>query len=375
MKIFYIANVRLPTERAHGFQIMKMCEAFSENGAEVELVIPDLKNPEIKDEAFIYYDVEPTFSLRRIKSSDFLGRTLYFGRVLFWIDRLMFMVKLLVTHLPAGSIIYTRDPIFLTLFSKKKHKFILELHSIPTFRWFWSFGARRASSIFVLTDIMKRELIEIGFKKDTIFISPDGVTPEDFNVNISKAKAREKLGLPVDKKIILYTGHLYSWKGAMTIAEAAKEFGDDFLFVFVGGVDLELSQFKKDYGAFSNIKMVPFQKHSVIPKYLAAADILTIPNSGKSKISTSYTSPLKLFEYMASNRPIVASDLPSLREILNEANCFFAKPDDSKSFAEEIKKVINDKDMAEKVAINAYETVKKYTWDNRAKNILNSLRQ
>ena len=67
MKLFYIANARIPTEKAHGLQIMKMCEAFARSGLEVELIIPNRKNP-IKKDTFDFYDIERKFKIKKIFS-------------------------------------------------------------------------------------------------------------------------------------------------------------------------------------------------------------------------------------------------------------------------------------------------------------------
>ena len=62
-KIIYLANVRLPTEKAHGIQIVKMCEAFAGLGLEVELVVPNRLNS-IQDDIFDYYGVKKNFVLK-----------------------------------------------------------------------------------------------------------------------------------------------------------------------------------------------------------------------------------------------------------------------------------------------------------------------
>jgi glycosyltransferase involved in cell wall biosynthesis len=370
MKIFYIANVRLPTERAHGLQIMKMCEAFAANGADVELVAPERKNTEIKDDPFSYYSVKSIFSIRKIKSADFLGRTLSWGHLFFWLDLFSFLYGLRRLNLPKDSVVYSRDAILLLPFSGREYKRVLELHSLTRVNYFWRKLAKRTDKVIVLTKILKDEVVKMGFSSEKILVAPDGVDLEEFGKIQSQDEARRELGLPLGEKIVLYTGHLYSWKGASTVAEAAKSFDSKTLFVFVGGVDLELAKFKKDYGQSANIKIIPFQKHSLMPKYLAAADILTIPNSAKSKISTSYTSPLKLFEYMASGRPIVASDLPSLREILDDSLCLFAEADNPESFAKQIKKLIEDKPLGNRLATKSLAVVKNYSWRSRAEKIL-----
>ena len=63
MQIKYITNVRVPTSRAHGFAIMKMCEKFAEAGAQVELVVPDKQNNEKEKDPFVYYGLKKNFEI------------------------------------------------------------------------------------------------------------------------------------------------------------------------------------------------------------------------------------------------------------------------------------------------------------------------
>jgi len=103
---------------------------------------------------------------------------------------------------------------------------------------------------------------------------------------------------------------------------------------------------------------------------LFAADALVLPNSAKAKISSHYTSPLKLFEYMASRRPIVASDLPSLREVLRDGeNAVLVKPDNPRALAEGIERALSDAELAARIGRQAREDVEQYTWEKRAVNI------
>jgi len=108
----------------------------------------------------------------------------------------------------------------------------------------------------------------------------------------------------------------------------------------------------------------------IIPIYLQSADVLVLPNSGKEKISARYTSPLKLLEYMASNRPIVASKLSSILEVVSDRECIFAEADNPISFSSSIRKVLDDSVLAKDISKNALNKVEQFSWGNRVKNIL-----
>jgi glycosyltransferase involved in cell wall biosynthesis len=195
-----------------------------------------------------------------------------------------------------------------------------------------------------------------------------------FDLSLTKEEAREKLSLPMDKKVVTYTGHFYKWKGVDTLGEVARKIPDVF-FIFIGGVEPDLTRFKNKYADLDNVQILPFTKRDIIPIYLKASDVLVLPNSGLEKISTNYTSPLKMFEYMASKVPIVASDLPSIREILNINNCVFFTPDNTESLMENIKLIIDNQDLSIRISSKAFSDVSGYTWDIRAKKILNKINE
>ena len=121
----------------------------------------------------------------------------------------------------------------------------------------------------------------------------------------------------------------------------------------------------------NNVLILSHKPHKEIPFFLRAADVLILPNSAKEEISKHYTSPLKLFEYMASIRPIVACDLPSVREILNDKNSVLFKPDNVDELNEGIKKVLNNNFLGEELAKKARENIEDYTWQKRAEKIIN----
>jgi len=95
-----------------------------------------------------------------------------------------------------------------------------------------------------------------------------------------------------------------------------------------------------------------------------------IPNSGKFDISKRYTSPLKLFSAMASGIPIVVSDLPSIREIVDESMVVFFNPDDPKDLAKKVNFLFNNKDEADRISQNAVAEARKHTWKARAQKII-----
>lgn len=369
-KILYVANARIPTEKAHGAQIIKMCEAFVNAWYEVDLAIPSRFN-KILGNPFEFYGVEKNFSIKKIFSLDLLPYEKFLGKVSFYAQVLSFAFFARRYAKKSGAdFIYCRDNILLTALLKSGKKVVFEAHVFPEKTEssqieLW----KECHKIITITAGLKNLFAENGIDEKKVLIAPDGADLKYFSISETKEYCRKKFGLPEDKKIVLYTGHLYKWKGIDTLLESAKLL-KEYLFVFVGGTEKDVEIFKVKTERMENILALGYHPHGEIPYFQKAADILVLPNTAKEKISSVYTSPLKLFEYMASCAPIVASNLPSIREILNEDTAWFFEADNAKSLAGTIKEAIeNEKESAEK-AEKALEEVKKYTWNKRAENIL-----
>ena len=252
--------------------------------------------------------------------------------------------------------------------------YIYECHFLPeTLGVVFRSVFRKSDHVITLTMETKNRLLTYGVNSEKIFVAPDGVDIKKFDIPISQIEARKKLKLSENKKIILYTGHLYKWKGVDTLAEASKRLKDGTTVIFVGGTDEDIQKFKEKYHTYKNITIIGHRPHDEIPIWLKAADLVVLPNTANEDISAFYTSPLKLFEYMASGVPIIASRLPSLQEVLSDSNAFFFSPDDTESLVDSIEGVFKNPDSAMIKAKQAFKNVKNYDWKKRVQNIYNNL--
>lgn len=375
MKMIYIANHRLPTEKAYGIQMAKMAEAFSGLGIKITLVAPFRLSRE-RGSVFKYYGLKRSFKFKRIWTPDFYlpGR----------LDKIAFHIKSFISAFILAfyaltnepDIVFSRDEMPLYLLSFFCDGLIFEAHKFSEKRFFFYKRFKKVKiKIIAISGGIKKELEKFGFDPNNILVAFDAVDLEDFDIKASKSKAREKLNLPLDKKIALYSGHFFKWKGVDTLIEAAMLLKEVF-FVFIGGTEKDIKEFKslvKDK-KLDNVLFLGHKPYREVPWYLKAADVLVLPNKKEEKISELYTSPLKLFEYMASKRPIVASDLPSISEVLDEETAVFFEPDNPKQLVESIKKVIQSGDLAETISAKAFERVKNYTWGKRVERILEFIR-
>ncbi|EHP89547.1 glycosyltransferase family 4 protein [Methanotorris formicicus] len=360
-KILYVHNADFSKPCANRIQVLNMCKAFKKIGQNITLLSFNCDKEILKN----LYGEDVDFNLISLKP---IGN--------YYIRSLLLFLKFLRLKSDYNWI-YTRDLIFAFLVSKffKSKKVIYELHDASKDK-IWHFLFKRTFKnlycCVVISEGLKNDLTKLGFNSDRIKVLHDGVDLEKFDINISKEEARDVLELPRGKIIVTYTGSLQNWKGYKTFLKSYDhlENKENIAYLVVGGNEEQVSKLREEYKN-KNIIFIPFVENSKIPLFLKASDILVIPNSSKYEISIKYTSPLKLFEYMASKRPIIASDLPSIREVVSENEVLFFKADNEEDLALKIEKLINDKDLQNKLVYNAYKKIKVYTWEERCKKISN----
>jgi len=360
MKIQYLAFIRLPTEKAHGLQIMKTCEALADAGAEVELVVPG-RRTHIKDDPFSYYGVRKNFTVTELKTPDWVG----FGPLGFIASLLWFseVVKLRKSFWNADSI-YSRDALVLLQYILLGRPLAYEAHNQPSF--FSRVVARCVKKLLVISDGLKKEYMQSDVPEERIVLVPDAADIDLFKNPSSKDEARRMLKLPLAGKIALYVGRIDSEKGADTFAESSEHLPDGVTAVLVG-YGLMKEQYQKRY---PRAVFLPETAYKDLPKVLPAGDVLIIPNSGKTKESAHLTSPLKLFAFMASGIPIVASDVPAIREVLSDDTGTLVKPDAPKALADGISLALT---AGPEKGIRAKQLMERYTWASRAERILSAL--
>ena len=361
-KILYIANIRLPTEKAHGAQIMKACEAFVSVGLDLELVVTNRKST-IHEDPFAYYGIKTRFALRRLLTLD----TLRWGSVGYIFESVVFALSaLFYAQKNHFDIFYGRDEIVLAIISFfTKKKIFWESHDGA-----WNIWAKylvtRAQGCIVVTKSAVDFYKEHGVSPSRLLAVPNGIDLDAFQSPESQEDARKRLGLPIDKKIALYIGRLDGWKGTDTLLDASRELPTDMVVAIIGGEKEQIEELRPRYPQVLFLGYRPFRE---LRDNQAAGDVLVLPNTAKNTTSTRFTSPMKLFSYMAAGKPIVASDLPSIREIVSEQMAIFFEPDNALSLAHAIKTALGDPALAKGVADKAQSQIARYSWHARAESI------
>jgi glycosyltransferase involved in cell wall biosynthesis len=294
------------------------------------------------------------------------------------------------------ELIYTRLPQSAAFASMSGISTIYEIHDLPQgrmgplmLRWFLKGEGARA---LVVITLALRNAIEEKYGKllndgkghsIPLIVEPDGVDLARFQKISNPQQARNSLSrsLPLlpSSFLVGYTGHLYPGRGSEMILAIADQL-PDVRFLLVGGepADVKRVRQKVDNLGLENITLTGFIPNAEIAQYQAACDILLMPYQRKVAASSGgdiakYFSPMKLFEYMACGRPIISSDLPVIKEILNQENAILLPPEDLAAWVSAIEDLCKNPEKGAKLAALAQQDVQKYSWESRAQNIISTV--
>lgn len=384
--LLYIANARIPTEKAHGLQIMQNCEAFADTGVQVTLWTARRVNTpgmQAVGDPWAYYGVKRNFTLSRIPCLDFLLiapgglQPLVFALQLATFT-LAALVRALFTQ---ADIYYSRDPLVLWALSFVKPRRALAYEAHRRYsrrgRWLQREVVRRVGMVIAITPKLAEDLTALGADPARVLVAHDGIRRERFANLPSQSEARQMVGWPQGAFIIGYVGRLHTLsmdKGLDTLIAALRQVEGASL-ALVGGPDDMAAELRQqwiglglDESRFLCAGHVPPER---VPLYLSTFDVCAMPHPWTEHFAY-HTSPIKLFEYMASRRAIVASDLPGWADVVQDGeSALLVPPGDAEALAAAITRLRDDPALRERLATYAYQRVmERYTWDVRARGIL-----
>lgn len=361
--MLYLTMRDFPRRVANRVQTMKMADAFA-CFCKLTLTVSRLHIP--REEIFKHYGIRSKFHIAELGEPRFRPTTL----------ALMPQTLKLIWRL-RPDYIFIREENPAWLLSRITNNVIYEMHDFdPDRLWLYKGIVKKSRLTVVITEALRDKCRRYGIPDEKIIVLPDGVDLALFQQNDDMEKLRASVNLPRDRRIVLYSGRLSEWKGIYSLIESSRFLAEDVLVVLVGGFEGErdtVKEFIHSRGLNGKIFLPGYKDHSKIPNYLRAANVLALPNSSKTEISRYYTSPLKLFEYMAAQRPVVASDLPSIREVLDETMAILIEPDSPEKLAEGIMQALEDRETAALLAGKSFDAVQQYSWDERATKILSVL--
>ena len=291
----------------------------------------------------------------------------------FWLPFFIFFKKSI-----SETVFFSSDPYLISYLIrlrnifKFKYKICSDWHMLYE-NWRDKYIAKNSDFLITTSAKLKNLLIKkTKINPEKILVAYGGVNLDNYK-NLDKNEARKILNLPTDKNVVGYIGFFKTMdmeKGIAIMIKSLSFLDKNFVMVFMGGRDVEISEYKKiakENGVLERCIFEGRKDFKEVVLYEQASDVLVIPYPDKPHFRL-YGFPMKVYEYMASQRPIVYSKLELAQEILSDCGCGFI-PDDPKDLAEKIKEAINAKDADEKVEI-AYEKVKNYAWQKKAENIV-----
>jgi len=383
-KLLYIHNQQFSPSDRKGLnttllQVFSMCNALSHQGFTVKLFIQGDSNFRKELENFVksafcsellfevahYYKKHKNRLLNRVLLRNTIRR---------------------ITSKENPDIVYTRDPAFLKPILKINKPVIYESHNYKQhirFHFIHKFLQKEILKssrndkflcLFSISHALSKYWQKLGVENEKLFSWHDGFESSLFLKQLHKNEARKKNKLPVNKKIITYTGGLYPDREIDNIIKLAENFSD-CLFLIIGGPEKNRMYYEQRAKKMkiANIIFLGFVNHNKIPTYLFASDVLLALWS--SKVPTiNYCSPLKLFEYMASGRVILAHNFPTIKEVLTDKeDAIFCEPDNFDSLCLKLMDAI-ESSKNNVLGIRARnKAFTKYTWKIRAEMLLKFL--
>lgn len=371
MKIAAITTSTIPSSTANSMQVMKVCQALAQVGGAVSLWAPGGREITPWERLAGQYGITTPFemhwlpSMRVFRRYDLAVSALH--RAQMWGAQMVYtwLIQTAVFALWRGL------------------PTILELHDRPTgkigpqlFKLYLRHRGRKR--LLVITTALQRALEQqytYHFTPDEIRIAPNGADLERYAALPAASAARRQLGLP-ESLTAVYSGHFYAGRGMGLLFELAQRL-PEVNFLWVGGRSHEVEDWRARLNArgVHNVLLTGFVENQRLPLYQAAGDVLLMPyersiagSSGGN--SAEICSPMKMFEYMAAGRAILASDLPVLHEVLSRDNCVFCPPEDVDAWTQALDSLLADPERRSRLMVQTHADIQKYTWRARAERAL-----
>ncbi len=386
-EVLVAADVRFPLERANGVQIVKTAAALARAGALTTLLVRR-SDPRRSDEILALFGVAPLARLH-VRRLNVMHR-----RGSFALPRALFLLRASLVCLAAlrrGAFIFTRDlqlaDVLLGLPSSRRVAY--EAHAVEELMYRERgalYGTGERADEIKAARLFARE--GRVWRRARVFVSTTAGIRDSFAERYGPRaraavipngcdvpKGRDFPGLPDETPLrVLYAGQLYPWKGVEVLLEALARVPELHL-VLLGGLpgegDLErVRALVARLGLRPRVEMPGTVPQARVRDELRRAAIVAVPFL-RTRMTERHTSPLKAFEALAAGRAIVASDLPSTREVLRDGDtALLVPPGDASALAAALRRLAGDQALRETLARRAWDDAPRFSWDTRARALV-----
>lgn len=239
------------------------------------------------------------------------------------------------------------------------------------------FVIKKADAIIAVTQGIENYLINQGVNKNKIWVIGNGANTDLFrpikDSNIQK-ELKNKLHINDDESVVLFVGVLEPWQGVEYLIHAApliiEEFPETkFLIVGEGLIRKELENMvseSKLNNKFIFTGTIPYEE---VPKYINISDVCISPEANDARNKDTGGSSLKLYEYMACEKPVVVGNIDGNKDVVIDLNAgFVVDPRNSKEMATSIIRLLKDKNFGNQLGKNGRKgVIEKYSWEKVAK--------
>jgi glycosyltransferase involved in cell wall biosynthesis len=355
----------------------QVCDALVSLGHDVTLFAPHRQNT-ITTTYHAYYDADPRVQLQYVPVADTIRWRWLPGPIGLWL--LLWQLRRRLRHEPtlrAADLLYTRSPGLVSLLTRCGPPVILELHHPPgRWRWLWRKRLRHCHAIICLTQSLAQQLEAWGLPKALLHVEGDGVSLERFQNLPSTAQARTAFNLSPERLVVGYVGRLTTLgmdKGVSDLLTALASGPRTWHLLIVGGPATDREAYERQAAELgltaADVTFTGEVPARDVPRAMAACDILAMPFPDRPHFRHNM-SPLKLFEYLAAGRIILSSDLPTIREVLDERTAVFCAPDNPASIQAAIAWIQqHPSDVAARMQ-QASTLVTHHTWQARMARVL-----
>jgi len=353
---------------------MKVCQALAELGHTLNLWLPYAGEEMVWGTLADHYGITRSFPIKRLRTMPGLGRYDFCLRAVIQSRRW------------SADLCYVW-PIQAAVFASWMGiPSLLEVHDRPRGRlgpWLFKtyLSSRTPRRILPISHALQAWLSSI-YSADLMpplsVVAPDGIDLQRYDDLPEAREARRRLGIP-EGFTAVYTGHLYPGRGVELILDLARG-NPSVNFVLAGGEPKAIEYWRNAVMGrkLENVRLLGFVPNARLPLVQAAGEVLLMPYGRAITVSgggdtTAFASPMKMFEYLAAGRVILSSDLPVLREVLNEGNAILLPPEDPAAWRAALEEVRAAPDRAGRLAARARTDARLYGWVERARASLAGL--